>query len=54
MGEFISSLMQTSIIQKRRFTIGKFNRLINNLTFSITCEAQAQHAKKFNGNEIND
>jgi hypothetical protein len=45
MGEFISGLMQISIIQKRSFTRVKFNHLINTLTFSFTYEAQAQTRK---------
>jgi hypothetical protein len=54
MGEFILGLMQTSIIQKYSFIRGKFNHLINNLTFFVTCGAQAQHVKFFNGNVVND
>jgi hypothetical protein len=35
MGEFILGLMQKSIIQKHSFNKGKFNYLINTLTFFV-------------------
>jgi hypothetical protein len=54
MGKFILGLMQKSIIQKHSFIRDKFNHLINTLTFSVAYGAQAQHVKKFNGNELND